>query len=128
MGVVLPANSKQNMGTGLVPLTSVRFAISKSLPDRNNASLWTNPCYSGTDSGMYDTAQGYYPLYESASQQTCAARYMMCMNPRTSVMPSNLVNFFFPIGDRTLTDDILLSTVPYSIYVAFQVGIVCDVA
>lgn len=74
MGFVIPENSRQNMDTGLVPLTSVRFAIAQSLPDRNNASLWTNPCYSSNDSGMYDTAQGYYAWYQSAADQTCAAR------------------------------------------------------
>lgn len=57
MGFVLPANTRQNMETGLVPLTSVRFAIARSMPDRTNASLWTNPCYSGYGRGMYDSSQ-----------------------------------------------------------------------
>ena len=57
MGFVLPANTRQNMETGLVPLTSVRFAIARSMPDRTNASLWTNPCYSGYGRGMYDAGQ-----------------------------------------------------------------------
>jgi hypothetical protein len=74
MGFVLPANSMQNMESGLVPLTSIRFAIAQSLPDRNNASLWTNPCFSSDNSGMYDAAQGYFNLYAQAAEQTCAAR------------------------------------------------------
>jgi hypothetical protein len=57
MGFVLPENSKQNMDSGLVPLTSIRFAISKTLPDKNNASLWTNPCFSRDSTGMYDASQ-----------------------------------------------------------------------
>ena len=57
MGFVLPANTRQNMETGLVPLTSVRFAIARSMQDRTNASLWINPCYSGYGRGMYDAGQ-----------------------------------------------------------------------
>ena len=64
MGFVIPENSKQNMDTELVPLVSVQYAIEQSLPDRNNASLWTNPCYSSDETGMYDTSQGYYALYQ----------------------------------------------------------------
>jgi hypothetical protein len=75
MGFVLPANSMQNMETGLVPLTSIRFAIAQGLPDRNNASMWTNPCFSSDSTGMYDVAQGYYNLYAQAAEQTCAARF-----------------------------------------------------
>ncbi len=62
MGFVIPAGIRQNMVTGLVPLTSVRFAIAKSMPDRNNASLWTNPCYSGYGKGLYDSTQVLFML------------------------------------------------------------------
>ena len=44
------------------------------------------------------------------------------MNPLVSVLPTNLVNFYFPIGDRTLTSDIMNSPEPYSIYVMFQLS------
>jgi len=57
MGFVIPVGIRQNMITGLVPLTSVRFAIAKSMPDRTNSSLWTNPCYSGYGRGLYDSTQ-----------------------------------------------------------------------
>ena len=57
MGFVIPVGIRQNMVTGLVPLTSVRFAIAKSMPDRTNASLWTNPCYSGYGRGLFDATQ-----------------------------------------------------------------------
>jgi len=56
MEVVLPNNSEQNPSTGLVPLTSVRFAIAQSSPDKMNASLWTNPCFSTDQTGMYDSS------------------------------------------------------------------------
>ena len=71
MGFVLPQGTKQNMQTGLIPLTSVRVAVARSMPDRNNASLWTNPCYSGFGAGMLDSAQGYKALYASAASQVC---------------------------------------------------------
>jgi hypothetical protein len=48
---------------------------------------------------------------------------MLCTNPRTSILASNLVNFFFPIGDRTITDAIMSSTIPYNIYVSFQLSV-----
>jgi hypothetical protein len=72
---------------------------------------------------FFITLQGYYNLYAQAAEQTCAARYMLCTNPRTSILASNLVNFFFPIGDRTITDAILSSTIPYNIYVSFQLSV-----
>ena len=56
MELVLPSNSEQNPATGLVPLTSVRFAIAQSSPDRMNSSLWTNPCFSSDQTGMYDSS------------------------------------------------------------------------
>jgi hypothetical protein len=48
---------------------------------------------------------------------------MLCTNPRTSILASNLVNFFFPIGDRTITDGIMSSATPYNIYVSFQLSV-----
>lgn len=125
MGVVLPYGTQQNMATGLVPLTSVRFAISQALPDRTNASQWTNPCFSSNNTGMYDRGQGYYTMYNSAAQQSCAARYAMCTNPKAT-LTSNLVNFYFPIGDRTLSDAIFAASStssPYNIYVTFQLSV-----
>jgi hypothetical protein len=56
MELVLPSNSEQNPATGLVPLTSVRFAIAQSSPDRMNSSLWTNLCFSSDQTGMYDSS------------------------------------------------------------------------
>lgn len=50
-------------------------------------------------------------------------RYPLCLNPRTSILSSNLVNFYFPIGDRTITNAILTSVVPYNIYVSFQLSV-----
>jgi hypothetical protein len=34
-----------------------------------------------------------------------------------------LVNFFFPIGDRSISDAILSSPIPYNIYVSFQLSV-----
>ncbi len=70
--------------------------------------------------------QGYYTMYNSAAQQSCAARYAMCTNP-TATLTSNLVNFFFPIGDRTLTDAVFAAastSSPYNIYVTFQLSVI----
>jgi hypothetical protein len=124
MGFVLPVGTRQNMDTGLVPLTSVRFAIARSMPDRTNSSLWTNPCFSGYGKGMFDPVNEYRQLYTAASAQPCASNYNLCMNPLVHVLPTNLVNFYFPIGDRTLTPDILASIDQYNVYVMFQLSVI----
>lgn len=46
VAIVLPTGMRQNMQTGLIPTTSIRFAISRSLPDQADQSKWVNPCYS----------------------------------------------------------------------------------
>ena len=52
------------------------FAVSKTLPSQTNASEWTKQCFSGDSSGLYyqSHALWYYDMYQSAQQQTCAAR------------------------------------------------------
>jgi hypothetical protein len=127
VGFVLPTGLRQNMMTGLVPLTSIRFAVSKTTPSQLNASAWTNPCFSGDASALYDNTNvyGYRDMYQQAQQQTCAARQDLCTNP-TSVdvtMQSNLVNFYFPIGENTITPAMLASfPAPYFMFVYFQLS------
>jgi hypothetical protein len=72
MAVVMPTGLLQNMQTGLVPLNSIRFAVAKFMPDKTQSELWTNPCYSGTASGMYDDGQLWENMYKNAAAQTCA--------------------------------------------------------
>ena len=127
VGFVLPTGLRQNMNTGLVPLTSIRFAVAKTTPNQLNASEWTNPCYSGDSSALYDTTNsyGYHDMYQQAQQQTCAARQNLCTNPTDAdvTKTSNLVNFYFPIGDNTITPEILSSfPAPYFMYVYFQLS------
>ena len=127
VGFVLPTGLRQNMLTGLVPLTSIRFAVSKTTPSQLNASAWTNPCFSVDASALYDTTNvyGYRDMYQQAQQQTCAARQDLCTNP-TSIdvtMQSNLVNFYFPIGENTITPAMLASfPAPYFMFVYFQLS------
>lgn len=61
-------------------------------------------------------------MYASASAQSCASDYNLCTNPLVSIMPTNLVNFYFPIGDRTISNAILSSPEQYNIYVMFQIS------
>ena len=126
IGFVLPTGMRQNMVTGLVPLNSIRFAVSKTLPSQLDAAAWTNPCFSADSSGLYDQANAlhYYTMYDTAQQQTCAARQNLCTNPTASVLASSLVNFYFPIGDERITTAILSSyPSPYFIYVYFQLSV-----
>lgn len=126
VGFVLPAGIRQNMVSGLVPLNSIRFAVAKSLPSQLNASQWTNPCFSGDSSGLYDTSSAlqYRNQYLAAQTQTCAARQNLCTNPTSSVLASSLVNFYFPIGNDAITPEMLSSyPAPYFIYVYFQLSV-----
>ena len=61
-------------------------------------------------------------MYASAQAQPCASNYNLCTNPLVQIMPTNLVNFYFPIGDRTISSAILSSSEPYNIYVMFQIS------
>eukprot|EP00961_Rhodomonas_salina_P276741 3739510-Rhodomonas_salina.1 len=56
LSVVLPDETRQNMQTGLIPLTSVRFAVAQSLPSVMDTAEWVNPCFSGDGSGLFDNA------------------------------------------------------------------------
>lgn len=127
VGFVLPTGLQQNMNTGLVPLNSIRFAISKTAPSQLDAPAWTNPCFSGDSSALYDVdnALGYHNMYQQAQQQTCAARQNLCSNPTTQdvTKSSNLVTFYFPIGDNVITPEMLASfPAPYFMYVFFQLS------
>lgn len=124
MGVVLPTGMTQNMQTGLIPLGSIRFAIASSLPDQMDASLWTNPCYSGDNTGMWDANQLWRNLYSSAAAQSCASQHStMCSNPITSMLSSNLVEFYFPLGDGTVGAAHFLPSVQYYLYVYFDISV-----
>ncbi len=61
-------------------------------------------------------------MYTSAQAQACASNYNLCTNLLVEIMPTNLVNFYFPIGDLTVSNAILTSSEPYNIYVMFQIS------
>lgn len=127
---VLPVGLRQNMNTGLVPLNSIRFAISKTQPSRLDASAWTNPCFSsdGT-SGMYDNMFPYFNQYNQAQQASCAYHNNLCTNPASSslsvnILSSSVVSFYFPIGDSVVNETNLGSSPsPYYIYIYFQLSV-----
>lgn len=124
VGVVLPVGMRQNMNTGLIPLGSVRFAIATSLPDVADEASWNNPCFSKTGTtGMWDPSQPWRDLYSAAAAQTCASQHKLCTNPATALLSSNLVEFYFPIGDDTISDALLQGTQRYYIFVYFDVSV-----
>jgi hypothetical protein len=124
IGVVLPANLFQNMDTGLIPLSSIRFAIATSMPDKNDDTLWTNPCYSGDGTGMYDdeSATPWENMYTKAAAQDCAFGKAMCTNPIGTVMANRLVSFHFPIGDTAVTEAIQ-NAGTYHLFAMFSLSI-----
>jgi hypothetical protein len=126
---VLPEGLTQNLKTGLVPLTSVRYAIETSLPAPEDATKWKNPCYSSTQTGLWDSnyngsANALYEMYQASKLQSCAAQEDVCVNPVTAGALGSLNSFSFPIGDGTVDSSILQATESYSLYVSFQVSVV----
>jgi cysteine-rich repeat protein len=121
MSLVLPIGFLQNMATGLVPLNSIRFAIAQTMPDKSDPSLWFNPCYSADSTGMYDDGSTWEAQYLDSSAQECAFSKQMCTNP--SVPALRLANFYFPIGDNTITPA-MQSASTYHLFVTFEVSMI----
>lgn len=124
LNIVLPAGVTQNMQTGLIPLSSVRFAIAQTLPDQGDESQWTNPCLSSDGSGLYDLQSPWRSLYAQAAAQSCATQHNLCQNPITALLTSNLVEFYFPIGDGAIDGTHLNANLRYNFYVYFDIAVV----
>jgi hypothetical protein len=123
MGIVLPDGLLQNMQTGLVPLSSIRFAIATTMPSRNDPSLWSNPCYSGDSTGMYDVGQPWEIMYKASTTQECAFARTMCINPSSSILANRLLQFNFPIGDDTI-NTVIQNDGTYHLFVTFELSVV----
>lgn len=124
VGLVFPESLRQNMKTGLVPLTSIRFAVSTTLPLVSQQAAWTNPCYSTGNTGLFDNATSELrSLYTLASHQQCALQPTFCANPVAEVLSSGLVELWFPIGDDTISDALLAQNSQYSLYVYMDVSV-----
>jgi hypothetical protein len=124
VGVVLPAGIQQNMDSGLIPLSSIRFAVATKVPDQGNDQLWVNPCYSSGDNAMWDISQTWRSIYANGAAQQCATQHNMCTNPVGQILQTNLVEFFFPIGDHTINDTHINSPTAYFIFVYFDLSVV----
>lgn len=129
VGMVVPGGLQQNMRTGLVPLTSVRYAIATSLPDASDATAWKNPCRSADSSGLWDSVVGgnpnpLYDLYSAAASQTCSMQPDLCTNPIKAEIRDRLIEFWFPLGDNTATNEMLNSAQAYSIYIYFDLSVI----
>jgi cysteine-rich repeat protein len=121
VGLVLPLELLQNMQTGIVPMGSIRFAFGVEMPDRSNTALWTNPCFSSDDTGMYDSTATIPSLYQAASYQACARPDRLCTNPPQLVGPDRFVKFGFPLGD-TRMDDNMQAAGDTRLFVTFQLS------
>lgn len=122
VAIVLPVGMTQNTATGLIPLGSIRFAVSRSLPDQASQELWYNPCYSQSGTGMWDSGMPWRAMYDSAAAQTCAMQHRMCSNPLAQALSSNVIEFYFPIGDREINSTHLAPGAGYSLYVYFDIS------
>jgi hypothetical protein len=124
VGVVLPTGIQQNMDSGLIPLSSIRFSIATKVPDQGNDSLWINPCYSSQNTGIWDISQPWRQIYADAAAQTCATQHNMCTNPVSKILSSNLVEFYFPIGDSSIGTQHTNSQSSYFLFVYFDLSVV----
>jgi cysteine-rich repeat protein len=91
VGIVVPKTMRQNMNTGFVPLSSIRFAISKSTPAITDTNKWINPCFStsGT-SAMFDVISGWRELYVNSAAQSCALPQPLCTNPLVETLSNGI--------------------------------------
>lgn len=119
LGFVTPSGLMQNMNDGLVPLTSIRYSISETTPDRTDLSKWTNPCM-GTG-GLFKGS--YKQMYDDASAQQCAYHYDLCTNPSQEVLLSRLTHFAFPIGNNTISES-MFSVGSYKLFITFEISTV----
>ena len=109
------------MDVGLVPLSSIRFAIAESLPSTHDESAWLNPCMSSGLDGIWDDSSTR-TMYANAAAQSCAAHSDMCLNPVTELLSNGLVDFYFPIGDDTINTLHTNSAGKYQIFVYMDVS------
>jgi hypothetical protein len=123
VSIVLPDSVRQNMKTGLVPLTSIRFAIGQTIPPMQDTVSWINPCISSTLTGMWDNLD-LRSMYHNASAQDCAQSSNMCSNPMTEILQSGLVDFYFPIGDEAINVLHISSPGKYKLFVYMDVSVV----
>lgn len=124
VGFVILDNLRQNMDTGIVPLTSIRFALSPTTPAPLNDPVWVNPCYSANGSGLYDNAtSSLRALYTEAGYQQCAYKPAFCVNPVTEILPSGFVEILLPLGDTFITEDMLSGPEAYTLFVYFDVSV-----
>lgn len=122
VGIVLPTGVRQNSRTGLVPLSGIRFAVARSLPDTSDVGAWTNPCLSrDMQSGVFDPSIGWRELYREASRQSCAFEHQLCTNPVEIILSPAYVDFYFPIGDNTVNSTHMDGR--HSLYVYLDVSI-----
>eukprot|EP00961_Rhodomonas_salina_P010718 143875-Rhodomonas_salina.1 len=117
---------EQNMVTGLVPLTSVRYSIAQSLPAADDPVAWKNPCFSSTDTGLWDpgVSNPLYSMYADANGQTCGLAHDLCTNPTAAPISQQHVDFWFPLGDGTITNALLQSVTPYVLYIYFDISVI----
>lgn len=128
---VIPSTLSQNLRTGLVPLTSVRFALAASLPEQSDTAQWKNPCYSSNGAGLFDgTVADGSPnplpsLYALSAKQDCAIQPALCTNPPADpVVHNGFIEFWFPIGEDVVNEAVFTSTERKNLYIHFDLSVV----
>ena len=128
---VIPTTLSQNMRTGLVPLTSVRFALDSVLPALDDASMWMNPCYSSDATGLYDALlpngdeNPLVGLYAQSATQDCAIQPPLCTNPPAAATQNGgLIEFWFPVGDDLVDSAVLEADIRKNFYIHFDLSVV----
>lgn len=127
VGIILPKDITQNMETGLVPLTGIRFAVDQNLPDFENMNTVQNPCFSigRTGSAIMDNSNSHIvQAYEQASHQRCSLQPDFCQNPPSEIIENGFFELYFPIGDHKINKTMLEDNNQYSLFVSMDVSVV----
>lgn len=121
----LPSDIKQNVQTGLIPLNSLRYIITDNNPSEIPTTAWQNPCHSSDGSGYFDIAENR-EIFASSGFQDCALHPHFCRNPVSSVIENGLVDFWLPLGNQVITEEMLASSSQYSIYIYHDISAVLN--
>ena len=115
--VVLDPAYREDSTASLIPADSIQWTIDTEMPDIGDERFWTTAC---SDEGYPESMRR---LYESTLNQSCAtiqtAKKGIC-SKAVSTDISGIGEIFIPLGDDTVTDEVLESK-DMTLFVQFNI-------